>query len=83
MLRLRGICSEPLKEKGRFSCTLPEVPLLPGRYYVDIGLYPPDWDYAFDFQWHLHSFEVTDERASDNVSGIVSICPVWSARENE
>ena len=70
----------PLPEKGCFSCFLPELPLLPGRYYVDVGLYPADWDYAFDFHWHMHTLDVmSSDEALHGISGIVSIRPVWSA----
>jgi lipopolysaccharide transport system ATP-binding protein len=69
----------PLPEKGCFSCTLPELPLLPGRYYVDVGLYPTNWDYTFDFHWHMHILDVVsrDGELSD-ISGIVSVQPAWS-----
>jgi len=69
----------PLPQKGCFSCCLPELPLLPGRYYVDVGLYPTDWDYAFDFHWHMHTLDVvSSDGALSGISGIVSIRPVWS-----
>jgi lipopolysaccharide transport system ATP-binding protein len=78
VLSARSVLGE-LPETGCFSCFLPELPLLPGRYYVDAGLYPTDWDYTFDFHWHMHTLDVmSEEGALSGVSGIVAIRPVWS-----
>ena len=69
----------PLPEEGSFSCSLPELPLLPGRYYVDVGLYPTDWDYTFDYHWHMHTLDVMSrDGAFPGISGILPIRPVWS-----
>jgi lipopolysaccharide transport system ATP-binding protein len=72
----------PLPEKGRFTCFLPELPLLPGPYYVDVGLFPTDWDYAFDYHWHMHTLHVVSgDGAFPDISGILPIRPVWSFSE--
>jgi lipopolysaccharide transport system ATP-binding protein len=70
----------PLVERGRFSCYLPELPLLPGRYFIDIGLHPTDWSYVYDYHWQMHPLHIMN---GDGVplesSGVVPLRPIWSA----
>jgi lipopolysaccharide transport system ATP-binding protein len=76
---LRGTFG-PLAEKGRFTCDLPTVPLQPGRYYVNVGLYPPDWSYLFDYHWQMHDLLVVNvDDGSQGASGVVALQASWSA----
>jgi lipopolysaccharide transport system ATP-binding protein len=61
---------------GRFQCQLPALPLQIGRYFINVGIYPPNWDFIYDYHWHMHSFEIAEEPS--NVSGSVSVRPIWS-----
>jgi lipopolysaccharide transport system ATP-binding protein len=64
---------------GRLHCHLPKLPLLPGRYYVDTGLYPIDWNYIYDYHWHMHVLRVESPNGvTPGVSGVISVNPVWS-----
>ncbi len=63
---------------GRIQCQMPSLPLLAGRYYVNLGLYPTKWEFIYDYHWQMHSFHVEGE--VPNSSGVVSVHPVWSAR---
>jgi lipopolysaccharide transport system ATP-binding protein len=68
-----------LTKQGKFSCYLPELPLLPGCYYINVGLYPPDWDYVYDYHWQMHSLYVMNGNGiPSGISGVVSIRPIWS-----
>jgi lipopolysaccharide transport system ATP-binding protein len=61
---------------GVVRCEFPNMPLAPGRYYVNLGLRPPDQSYVYDYYWNVHGFTVvgTDgEGRSD--AGIVSLNP--------
>ena len=40
--------------KGRARLWL----LSAGRYYVNLGLYPIDWSYVYDYHWQMHLFNV-------------------------
>jgi len=72
----------PLNTHGRISCCLAEVPLLAGRYYVNVGLYPPDWSYVYDYHWQIHLLFIIDRDDSlPEASGIVSLRPTWSGKE--
>jgi lipopolysaccharide transport system ATP-binding protein len=65
---------------GRFKCQIPELPLLPGRYYINIGLYPSDWSYTYDYHWQMHPlYVIKGDGVPAESSGVVSLRPVWSA----
>jgi lipopolysaccharide transport system ATP-binding protein len=75
---------ESFPNQGRIRCQIPEVPLLPGRYYINVGLYPTNWDYIYDYHWQMHSFHVLDGRGSPpQASGFVLMRPVWSAGKRQ
>jgi lipopolysaccharide transport system ATP-binding protein len=68
-----------LAEKGTFRCHLPELPLLRGRYYINIGFHPTDWSYVYDYHWQMHPVHVMNEKAMPaDVSGVVLVRPDWS-----
>ncbi|GBD39744.1 Teichoic acids export ATP-binding protein TagH [bacterium HR37] len=67
-----------LGKQGSIFCSIPELPLLPGRYYLNLGLYPPDWNYVYDYHWQMHGIDVVGKRLP-HASGIVSLNLVWSA----
>ena len=65
---------------GTLHCHLPKLPLLAGRYYIDVGLYPVDWNYCYDYHWHMHVLRVeTPNGIPAGVSGVISVSPVWSS----
>jgi lipopolysaccharide transport system ATP-binding protein len=69
----------PPTAQGRLRCYFPELPLFPGRYYVNAGLYPLDWSYIYDYHWQMHAFDVSDGgHARPHASGIVALHPVWT-----
>lgn len=69
----------PLTKHGSFDCHFRELPLLPGLYYITVGLYPTDWSYIYDYHWQMHSLHVMSKNGiHSGVSGIISLCPVWS-----
>jgi ABC-type polysaccharide/polyol phosphate transport system ATPase subunit len=70
-----------VEERETLSCYLPEVVLLPGPYFVNVGLYPTDWSYVYDYHWQIHSLLVVDDGAAQRThqAGVVSLQPVWSA----
>ncbi len=70
-----------LDEQGSFICHLPELPLLSGRYYINVGIYPPNWDFVYDYHWQMHVLYVLDKQElTSNISGVVSVYPAWSVQ---
>jgi lipopolysaccharide transport system ATP-binding protein len=75
---IRATLTQP-NEKGSIRCYLPKVPLLAGLYYIDVGLYPIDWNYVYDYHWHMHVLHVESPSGQPpGVSGVISVRPVWS-----
>lgn len=68
----------PLARRGILRCHLPRVPLLPGRYYLNVGLYPAHWDYVYDYHWQMHRLYVLPANGRGNASGFVDLQPRWS-----
>ncbi len=68
-----------LNKRGSFSCHFKELPLLPGLYYINVGLYPIDWSYIYDYHWQMHTLHILNKNEiSSGVSGVVSLHPTWS-----
>ncbi|MCF6158757.1 MAG: ABC transporter ATP-binding protein [wastewater metagenome] len=69
-----------LTQQGSFSCQLPKLPLIPGLYYINVGLYPITWDYVYDYHWQMHPLHVVngDKVPLSEISGVVSVYPNWS-----
>jgi len=68
-----------LPERGVFRCRLPELPLLPGHYYINVGFYPPDWSFVYDYHWQMHPLHVISEKLPPaGLSGVLLIRPEWS-----
>lgn len=75
---VRGVLGD-LAPAGTLRCRLGRAPLLPRRYFVNVGLYPPDYDHVYDYQWQQHAFDVVDARPAEyDVAGVVALAPVWS-----
>lgn len=60
----------------KFQCRMPNLPLLPGHYYANVGIYPTDWHCIYDYHWEMHPFRIVGD--VPNVAGIVSVHPVWA-----
>ena len=47
--------------------------------YINVGLYPPTWDFTYDYHWQIHTFYVLEGKdPSKNITGFLSISPTWS-----
>jgi homopolymeric O-antigen transport system ATP-binding protein len=49
------------------SFALDRVDLLPGRYYVDVGVYEGEWRYAYDYHWHVHELVIRGPQHGNGV----------------
>jgi len=67
-----------LAERGGFKCELPSVPLLPGHYYINVGLYPVNVEYIYDYHWQMHSLFILSKNGTAGMSGIISLQPTWT-----
>jgi lipopolysaccharide transport system ATP-binding protein len=65
-------------DTGMIECGIPTSPLQAGRYYVNIGFYPLDHSFMYDYHWHMHSLHIAGQ--IPNLSGIVSVSPTWTLK---
>lgn len=45
-------------ERGHLRLDFERLDLASGDYYVDVGVYPADWSYAYDYHWRAYPFSV-------------------------
>ena len=65
---------------GRVSrCTvelaIERLDLVPGDYLIDVGVYPRDWSYAYDYHWQAYPLSVTGRGGGGQ--GVVSPPASW------
>jgi lipopolysaccharide transport system ATP-binding protein len=71
-----------LAKDGKLVCRLSPIHLLPGRYYVDLGLYPVDWTYVYDYHWRMHVLYIeSPDQTPSGVSGVIPAKAEWSASD--
>ena len=68
-----------LGTEGTLRCELAGLPLLGGSYVVNVGLYPPDFAFVYDYHWDMHPLWVQAPAADGaDVTGVVALRPRWS-----
>ncbi len=69
-----------LSPEGTIVCTIKSLPLLAERYFANVGLYPTDWSFIYDYHWQMHAFHiVTTEPNQVHVSGVVAMKVEWTS----
>lgn len=53
-----GISLPVLQGEGRIMLHLERLDLNGGQYYVDVGAYTRNWEYAYDYHWHTYPLTV-------------------------
>jgi lipopolysaccharide transport system ATP-binding protein len=53
-----------LQGRGKVTLCIDRLDLVGGQYFVDVGVYQKDWDYAFDYHWHAYSITLTGNQGS-------------------
>jgi lipopolysaccharide transport system ATP-binding protein len=48
-----------IKTRQSIRLDLSSLPLIPGRYFINLGLYPLDWGYLYDRHWQMHPLTIT------------------------
>jgi lipopolysaccharide transport system ATP-binding protein len=44
-----------------------ELALLPGEYWIDVGVFAADWAYAYDYHWRAYRLRVTGSQHDNGV----------------
>jgi lipopolysaccharide transport system ATP-binding protein len=56
-----------LQEQGTIRLAIDRLDLRGGNYFVDVGIYQQDWDYAYDYHWHAYPLVIDSSIVSDGV----------------
>jgi lipopolysaccharide transport system ATP-binding protein len=49
-----NIPSVRLREKGTLKLLLERLDLKGGQYFINIGIFHCEWEYAYDYHWHVY-----------------------------
>lgn len=52
------------KTEEKLRLQIDRLDLSRGQYFVDVGIYPQDWAYAYDYHWHIYPLEVRSNMTS-------------------
>jgi len=53
-----GIPCIRLQEKGTIRLVFDRLDLQRGKYFANVGIYKQNWDYAYDYHWHVYPFTI-------------------------
>lgn len=53
-----GLTMPTIQGPGQIVLSLERLDLAKGLYYVDVGVYQKDWNYAYDYHWHVYPLTV-------------------------
>ena len=54
-----GVRLAAFENRRRVELVVERLDLLPGEYALDVGVYPPSWEFAYDYHWQAYPFQVT------------------------
>jgi lipopolysaccharide transport system ATP-binding protein len=66
---------EGSRKQGVMILDIERLDLSGGEYFVDVGIYKKNWEYAYDYHWHVYPLEV---EASDYSKGILAPPHDWT-----
>ena len=52
---------------GKVALVIERLDLGEGAYFVDAGIYQKDWDYAYDYHWHVYRFQIESGRGEKGI----------------
>jgi lipopolysaccharide transport system ATP-binding protein len=69
------ICCEITSENNRLRLTgsrrqgtmvlgISRMDLIGGDYFIDVGIYQKDWEYAFDYHWHVYPLRMLPDASN-------------------
>jgi lipopolysaccharide transport system ATP-binding protein len=53
-----GVAIPPTGSGVSVQLDMDRLDLVPGEYFVNVGLYHPNWDYAFDYHWAAYPLQI-------------------------
>lgn len=67
-----------LQGKGVVCLQLDRLDFASGRYFVDVGVYQHDWEYAYDYHWNAYPLQVIAETSA---KGLILPPHRWELQE--
>jgi lipopolysaccharide transport system ATP-binding protein len=82
------ICTEMMLEKNQFKLegiheqgviilNIDRLDLSGGEYFVDVGVYEKNWEYAYDYHWHVYPLQV---ESTISFKGVLAPPHQWSLK---
>jgi lipopolysaccharide transport system ATP-binding protein len=64
-----GVRVGPVAAGGtqRVALAIDDLELAPGTYFVDVGVFPMDWAFSYDYHWRAHRLRVRGNRYTEFV----------------
>jgi homopolymeric O-antigen transport system ATP-binding protein len=62
-----GVLVHEIAGARRFGLHFERLDLIPGDYFVDVGVYEHDWRHAYDHHWHVYTLRVLGSSADGGV----------------
>jgi lipopolysaccharide transport system ATP-binding protein len=53
-----GVLVDEIAGERRLSLLFERLDLIPGDYFVDVGIYEAQWRHAYDYHWHVYPLRV-------------------------
>ncbi len=80
------ICCEMMMDKNQFKLEgsrkqgviildIERLDLRGGEYFVDVGIYEKNWEYAYDYHWHVYPLKV---QSNYSFKGMLAPPHAWS-----
>lgn len=54
-----GLSIEKIQGAGTITLTLDRLDLVQGKYFVNVGLFKAQWEYAYDYHWEAYPLLIT------------------------
>jgi lipopolysaccharide transport system ATP-binding protein len=53
-----GVTIPTIHGQGQITLDFERLDLMPGPYFIEVGVYEQNWAYAYDYHWHVYPFLV-------------------------
>jgi lipopolysaccharide transport system ATP-binding protein len=65
-----GLAISQIQGDGQITLAIDRLDLVSGKYFVDVGIYQKNWDYAYDYHWHVYPLWVHSATSNKGI-----LCP--------
>ncbi|BAT55524.1 ABC transporter related [Nostoc sp. NIES-3756] len=64
---MMGIVIPYIHGKGEIKLKIARLDIRGGKYFINVGIYQQNWDYAYDYHWHIYSLLVHSKIYEKNI----------------